>query len=341
METSTKRDTTFDIAKGISILIMTISHLELFRDYPTLFDFNDDVLKLFKMPLFIFISGILFSQRLDWKEFMKLKFDALLKPAITLFTITFLSLMAWYILNGAAYNVHNFKAFFIQTTNLYFPLWFPINLFFSLCLFRFLKHLHQNYSPRMFIIGFMSSLFVLVLSTQLSLGFHLIKLHTWLFFLIILYIGDEFKQKKWVDILTSKVFFGFSLLLFSVSIYFKDVLDIELDLYLNKFGRTIPTALTFLSGISIVLFLSKQLKQLPYIATVLRWCAQSSLFILAFHILFANHLLNPYLREHIELQWFADTLTFVLTILICVSMYWIVKQTHYIKYFMLPIKSFK
>ena len=57
---STSRNLTLDVAKGISILLMTVSHLSIFQDNPTVSWFNTNYLFFFRLPLFIFISGLLF-----------------------------------------------------------------------------------------------------------------------------------------------------------------------------------------------------------------------------------------------------------------------------------------
>ena len=74
MEPITKRDNILDIAKGVSILLMTITHLTLFKDYPSMIKINREIFMLFKMPLFIFISGMLFKNTSDdFIHFFKLK----------------------------------------------------------------------------------------------------------------------------------------------------------------------------------------------------------------------------------------------------------------------------
>jgi fucose 4-O-acetylase-like acetyltransferase len=64
-----KRIQIFDIAKGISIILMTISRYSFTETYPSLLWFQNMVVVL-KMPTFIFISGYLFSDQLNFKSFL-------------------------------------------------------------------------------------------------------------------------------------------------------------------------------------------------------------------------------------------------------------------------------
>lgn len=339
MEMLPKRDSIYDVAKGISILIMTISHFDLFKDYPTIFQFNINVLMLFKMPLFIFISGILFSQKNSLKYFITHKFDALVKPIVTLFLLGYLLLLLFYLQKGADFSEKNLQAILIKLLGYYLPLWFPVNLFFSLVIYRFLKHSYEKYSPKLYIISIMSTLLVLVYFTQINFNYYLFRPNSWIFFIIILYIGQQFKNRRWVELLSSHAFFLFSLILFTILVYNKKLFGIDLDLFMNDFGKVIPTSLTFITGISIILYLSRLLSKIPMVSNVLEVCAQSSLFILAFHIFFANTLFTSYFREIISYQIVADTITFVLTIGLSVSLYFLLKKTRYIKYALYPIKT--
>lgn len=82
MKENDKRIQIFDIAKGISIVLMTIGRYDFTAIYPYLMQFQDIVMVL-KMPTFIFISGYLLSNRLNFKNFFYHKIDGLIKPLIS------------------------------------------------------------------------------------------------------------------------------------------------------------------------------------------------------------------------------------------------------------------
>jgi fucose 4-O-acetylase-like acetyltransferase len=79
-----KRIETIDAAKGISIILVAFAHSEL----AALATSTNDMLALFRMPLFFFLSGIFLSISRDPTYFIISKTDALLKPYfITMCTV--------------------------------------------------------------------------------------------------------------------------------------------------------------------------------------------------------------------------------------------------------------
>lgn len=130
------RNVTLDVAKGISILLMTVTHLAIFNNHPAIKAFNNEVLLLFKMPLFIFVSGYQFSGKRSFKEFARGKFDGLVKPVVTILFISASITGIWWLAGGeSAYSL--FGHVRLSLSRYYIPLWFPVTLFLALIVFRF------------------------------------------------------------------------------------------------------------------------------------------------------------------------------------------------------------
>lgn len=340
MQQISNRDTTLDIAKGISILLMTITHLSLFDPFPMVKHFNADILMLFKMPLFIFISGILFSNKHALYDFCSNKFDALIKPILTIFTVT---IVAYLLYNGFQYRsiVEAVKDTHRFLYKLYFPLWFPLVLFATLLLFKTVLVVKSKVHPPTFVMLYISLITFLCFVTKYNIQYSLFLGHPILYFFIILSIGYFVKQKQLLAMMYRTDFFIFSVLLLSCYVIQKDILEVKVDLSMNEFGRLIPTSITFITGISIVFYLSKLISKTQYLSKVLIHCSKGSFFILAFHVLIANYILYPFLITRLENVYVASVICFVLTIGGCVLIYQLLFRTKILKYFLLPKKLFK
>ena len=74
-----------NIIKGILILLIVLGHNHFFLS---------GYISTFHVPIFFMISGYLFSNKKGYKQFIKSKFDSLIKPyfffSITLFLFWFL-----------------------------------------------------------------------------------------------------------------------------------------------------------------------------------------------------------------------------------------------------------
>jgi len=86
-ESMNKRIEFFDVAKGISILLVVLIHNDIKH---FLFDTVEYLLS-FKQPLFFFLSGVFFSFRASFVEFFIKKFDALMKPYFFTLIVLFMA----------------------------------------------------------------------------------------------------------------------------------------------------------------------------------------------------------------------------------------------------------
>ena len=337
MKQSAERDTTLDIAKGVSILLMTVSHLLIFKNFPKLREFNETILVLFKMPLFIFISGILFSNRLGFKDFFVNKFDALIKPILVIFCG---SIIVAIILNHSLdYSFYEWIEFSNRMIKkYYYSLWFPLVLFVTTILFKSVVDAKSKFKPSIFMMVYIILITLLILVTKQNIKISLFLTYPILYFLIILSIGYLFKKYHLIHMMYRTDMFIFSVLIFIWYVTEKEALGVKMNLYMNQFGALIPTVITIISGITIILYLSKQISKTNYLSKILIYCSKASFFILAFHVIIGNYIIYPYLKDYISDRYLLAVVTYIPTIAFCIAIYKILFRTKVLKYLLLPKK---
>ena len=83
-----KRIEYLDIARGIGILLVVLGH----NDFEAISLFIHQVIYSFHIPLFFFLSGYFINISIPFFDFVKKRFNALLKPFLfTIFLIYFTS----------------------------------------------------------------------------------------------------------------------------------------------------------------------------------------------------------------------------------------------------------
>lgn len=334
---STQRDVTLDIAKGVSILLMTISHLVLFLNYPILRRFNVEVLMIFKMPLFIFISGILFTNKLPLKAFTIKKWKGLVKPTVNVvFFVTLLLLFFFTVVQGQSLTFEFLQDLYRKILDSFIGLWFPLSLFVSVILFKLLLDIKNRYAKTTYLGALLLLFASLFFLQQHNIGVFLLKANTWIFFVLILAMGYYFKRSGYANIIYRPAFFIGSLVVFTVLSYFSVPLHVKVDLYLNKFGRLSTTIPAFLSGIACLLFISRQISKLPYISAIFVSCSRASFFILAFHGIIGNNILYKLFSKFLPQSLYIDIFAFIATIFFCIVAYKITTKVKILKRFLLP-----
>ncbi len=84
-----KRIEYIDIARGIGILLVVMGH----NDFAVISPFAYKVIYSFHMPLFFFLSGYFLNTAVGFWNFLKKRFNSLLKPYFfTIFLIYFISI---------------------------------------------------------------------------------------------------------------------------------------------------------------------------------------------------------------------------------------------------------
>ncbi len=146
------RNKTLDVAKGISILLMTLSHLKFLTRHKEISSLNVEYLMIFKMPLFIIISGFLISENKTLREFFQTKLDGLLKPMLTIFGTIFLISSIYHMRDG----VYTFNDIWLTSKlafhKYFLPLWFIFTLFVALIVFRLMMYVNTKFNKITFVV---------------------------------------------------------------------------------------------------------------------------------------------------------------------------------------------
>jgi hypothetical protein len=326
------RDRSLDLAKGIAILVMPFSHLQFFTRHESINAFNDAYLVIFKIPIFIIISGILLKETEDFTTFSRKKTDGLLKP---LAAVLFITLLCMAYKNGIEHIYTDPIQVIQNLKEIYYPAWFIVVLFISLMLFRALSHIMVKSKgiiliPLFLIAIAQNILYPEILITRLT--------NIVLYFLLFLQIGNLIRRYD-----LAKKLFRLNTVIYSLTVLFfyiilKDYQQIQINIWEGRFDPFLAALIVSLCSSHIILWLSNILKDIPVIYTFLYECSRSSFFILIFHVLFGNYILYPLFEEHFHHFFFSDVIGFVMAILLCILTRRLVLKTKFLKHVMLPIK---
>ena len=346
MKENDKRILIFDIAKGISIILMTVGRYDFIDMYPYLMQFQDVAL-FFRMPTFIFVSGYLFSERLNFKLFLYHKIDGLLKPLLSfILSLTLLNII-FYILasdlanfNGVLGQIANLARYFYHGSfdGIYVSFWFIVALFLgqvTLKGFLEIKGLNKplNY---VFLLAFF---LVLILLNTIKIKFYWTE-YIPIFFTYLL-IGYSFKKisTRFLDgtsFFYSKIMIVFPVLFF-ISILILNQLNIKINFSLGGLVYNYHYLLALsLLGVFTVLYLCRYIEKIPILNSFLVYCSKASFYILAFHILikdvyyalFELKTYNPVLH----------TLLFISNIILCCLIYRFLQRVPFVRILFYPLK---
>jgi len=337
----------FDIAKGISIILMTISRYSFTDIYPTLLSFQNIVM-VFKMPSFIFISGYLLSDRLNFKFFLYHKIDGLIKPLISFaFSLTLLNIILYSIVS----DVLTFKGCLDHITNLArafyhgsfdvinVSLWFIGGLFLGqISLKAFLGILKLN---RPFNYLFLATfLTVLLILSSIKIKFYWTEYIP--IFFTYLFLGHSFKIIAVKYFNGTSFFYSERMILFPILFFISIVIFNKLNFAINfniaglHFNYHYLLLLSIL-GIFSLLYLCRFIEKIPIISSLLVYCSRASFFILAYHIF-----IKDVFSLIIDLKSYnptLHTLLFFLNIVLCCLIYMVLKRIPVVRIFFYPIKT--
>lgn len=346
MKENEKRIQIFDIAKGISIILMTIGRYDFTDIYPYLMQFQNIVMVL-KMPTFIFISGYLFSNRLNFKHFLYHKIDSLIKPLISfILTLTLLNIIFYIIIS----DVVTFNQAFGHITNLarYFyhgsfdsinvSFWFIGALFLgqvTLKGFLEIKRLNKTLNY-LLLMAFFLVLFIL---NTIKIKFYWTE-YIPIFFTYLL-LGYCFQKISTRFLDGTSFFYSKKMIVFPILFFlFRFILNqlnIEIDYDLSGLHFNYHYLLIVsLLGVFTVIYLCRYIEKIPILNSFFAYCSKASFFILAFHIfikevyvvLFDLETYNPLLH----------TLLFFSNIILCCLIYRFLKRVPFVRIAFYPIK---
>lgn len=342
-----KRIQIFDIAKGISIILMTISHYGFTEIYPSLLLFQKIVM-VFKMPAFIFISGYLLSDRLNFKSFLYHKIDGLLKPLISFaLSLTLLNMILYAVIadvvtiKGCLDHIANVvRAFYngsFDTLNVSF--WFIGGLFLGqLSVKGFLGIVKLNKPLNYLFVS--TFLIVLLILATIKIKFYWTE-YVPIFFTY-LFLGYSFKIMCIQNFKGTSFFYSKKMILFPIIFFILISIMHELNFEINfniaglHFNYHYFLLLSIL-GIFSLLYLCRYIEKIPIISSLLVYCSRASFFILAYHIfikdvfsiVFDLKSFNPFLH----------TFLFFLNIMSCCLIFMFLKRVPIIRLFFYPINK--
>ncbi len=325
---------------------MTISHYPFTWVYKELLDFNK-LIMVFKMPLFIFVSGYLFNETTSYKKFLIKKIDGLVKPLFSfLISLTILKIIFSYFSSSLSNDLTELinalgGAFIFGDLGLVnFALWFVGALFLSLIVFKTGILLFRKANGLSY---------VAILCGLLILGYCYLKeiqfyyLGYVLIFLTYLVLGYGFrklsdKYLKGAKFLYSNKMLVFPILyLLSLIPLYSNGFEVKLDIFDFQFNFHL-VLLSSILGVFSVLYMCKFLEKITVINNLLIYCSKASFFILAYHIFIIEVFISLFdLRSRNPLF---HSFLFLLNIVICCSIYFFVKRIPVVRVFFYPIHRF-
>jgi len=288
-----KRIEYIDIARGIGILLVVLGH----NDFGYISPFGYKVIYSFHMPLFFFLSGYFLNASIPLFEFIKKRFDSLLKPYLFIIFIIYFTSVSFEQMGFKTAVQRIVKSlygagYYIDWVQLWFlPHLFVVSLFAFLFFVIFGKWANRyvRWIALVVILG-ISSLFlqsfypfsisILGKSYELyGLPFSLdLVLLSGFFFILGSEIRQATSEKTFENIY---LLIGTGVAMILMNLFLTPVIDFNTRTYESYLINTIEA----IAGILFVLALSRQIElRTTRLAGLFRYFGQTSLFILLFHV---------------------------------------------------------
>jgi len=345
-----------DVAKGIGILLVVFGHNWIvFAEKGELFN----IIYSFHMPLFLFLSGVFFNPDKKFTNLAIERADSLLKPY---FVILVFLWIAYFSHKGYSSREYFVGVFYGNGTTLPWalvPMWFLTHLWIvSIFSWLFIKATNLDIKPTRVQLVFLSLLLVngfwivellwnktvqpvgifaevfekAFVLPSLPFSSDIILLSSFFFLL-----GFAFKTKV-VNFQIQKVWLIFSIVLFSsLHLIFNHTMDLNDRLY----QHLLITSAEAISGIYIVLSISRLITAEKKMASMLATIGSSSLFILIFHSYFQVKTFNFLNSYSFHLIYPNAVMAFIVGSLAPLILWHIVKNNSLLALFLFPLKSNK
>ena len=346
MKENGKRIQIFDIAKGVSIILMTIGRYDFDAIYPYLLEFQN-ITSVLRMPTFIFISGYLFSERLNFKHFLFHKIDGLLKPLLSfILSLTLLNIIlyvivsdvvSWNVISG---HIINLARYFyhgsFDVINVSF--WFIGALFVGQVTLRGFLEIRGLDKPLNYVLLTAFFLLLILLNT-IKINFYWTEYIP--IFFTYLVLGYSFKKISARFLDGTSFFYSNKMIVFPIlfiaSNYVLNQLDIEINFSLAGLTFNYHYLLVLsLLGVFTVLYVCRYLEKIPILNSFLVYCSKASFFILAYHIFIKDVyvMLFDFKTYHPVLH----TMLFISNIILCCLIYRFLQRVPFVRIVFYPIK---
>lgn len=288
------RDITFDIMKGVGILLVMIGHFNITR-------WLGQFINSFHMPMFVLLSGY-FCKPICGDFGRRVSKNA--KRLVLPFLITQSLLILWGL--GLAYAKHDISFVMRPILSLLWgnvqdvdtqygsvfigPMWFLLALFFGKSLFEWILSKMQDWKLIAVCIA-VSVLAVFIKNKGVLLPWSMLQGLSFLVFLCIGWMAKKYKVSRWVAAL-AVLCWPFSVLFSSF-----DMAGCIYHCYpLNVIGSC--------GGTVCLWWLALQIKKVGIVARPLTWCGMYTLVILCFHNfeMFSSISYSLVIHSHFELE---------------------------------------
>ena len=267
-----KRIEYIDLMKGICITMVILLHCGFFEGKLALIN---EYLKLFRMPLYFFLSGLFFKTYGGFSSFTIKKINNLVLPYL-FFSLLYLIYFTISSHNNIDYSSWKYYFFgFIEPYN--YPLWFLRSLFISYILYYILCKLIPNPTQRI-ISSFIISIFIWHIApffkgmNNILAEWIFIRLNalTSLFVLPYIAVAELFKNKGLLSLSLSP---SKNLILFCISSFFLITMHTEkFGLFSADYGDNLfRLYISSFSGIFAIYFLSRIFKRVYFFSYIGRY----------------------------------------------------------------------
>ncbi|KJD34638.1 hypothetical protein PK35_02365 [Tamlana nanhaiensis] len=342
-----------DSAKGLSIVLMTLVHYPFIQKknvYAMVSFLLDDVLMIFILPIFIFISGYFLNEGLTFKGYLFSKLDSLIKPILGFsICLTILKIILYMItsseltLQGIMRYINAIPAAFVfgDLGYINYALWFVVALFWGGLSLKGVLELSKN---KKLLNYFFLCLILLVL---MFLTFTESKFYYFAYtpiFFTYLIIGYGFKKISTRYFNGVSVFYNkswvifFVLFIISWFVLRKFNLKTNLNLFGFNFNYHYFLLLSVL-GIFAILFLCLYFEKIPVFNKILIECSKASFFILGYHVFVLD--VFKYIFDLKEYSPIIHLFLFATNIFLCYCIYRITIKTPYLRILFVPLRGIK
>ena len=298
-----------DIAKGVGIIYVMFSHIQLIF-------FGKNILSFF-IPLFFILSGYTFSLRnnINFKSFIKKIFKSLIIPYISMTIILYLIYLCKIIVNlqlniktvilpilGSIYSryyiydIHavssNVRLLFINNE----ALWFLPCLFISEVILYFIINQNNKKSKYLILIlciliGYLFDAYCKILMPW--------SIDSSFIYVIFLWIGYRLKE---INLISRNLSRNKIILLFAFiginTIFIR--LNSEPNTSIREYGNYIYFYISALSGVGLQIIICQCMEKVKLINKVFSYIGKNSLIILGFHLTFYS--LISYLASILNIE---------------------------------------
>ena len=282
-----------DIARGIGILLVVLGH----NDFALVSPFAYQVIYSFHMPLFFFLSGYFINPSVGFWEFVKRRFNSLLKPYLfTIFMIYFVSVSfekmsfqtALFRISKSLYG----SGYYLDWVQLWFlPHLFVVSLY--AYVFLFVLNKLSNRWLRWSILLASLAISIPLLKTFYPFSLHMLGKDYELYGLpfsldlvllsgFFFILGSEIRQITSEETFSSPILLAATgLMLLLMNYLYAARIDLNMRLYESFLINTAESII----GILFVLALSRQIElRSEKLSALLKYFGQISLMILVFHV---------------------------------------------------------